>query len=123
MKRDMELIRKVLLYIEEHADGERLIREWHIEGHDFKEVSYHVKLLVEHGLVNGRSSGIDQYLLWYADSLTWPGHDFLDSIKNDTVWEKIKSGIKNKGLEIGQVSFGVLKEYAKAEVKTRLGLE
>ncbi len=123
MKRDMELIRKILFYIEENGDSETLIRQWDIEGHNFKEVSYHVKLLVERGLVNGRDSGISQYLLWYADSLTWEGHDFLDAIKNDTIWEKVKAGIKSKGLEIGQVSFGVLKEYAKVEIKSKLGIE
>jgi hypothetical protein len=123
LKRDMELIRKVLFYIEEKGNSETLIRQWDIDGYDFKEISYQVKLLVEHGLVNGRSSGLDGVLLWYADSLTWDGHDFLDAIKNDTIWDKVKSGIKSKGLELGQVSFGVLKEYAKAEIKSKLGIQ
>lgn len=122
MKRDMELIRKVLFYIEEHSDSKTLIRQWEIEGHTTEEISYHVKLMVEHGLVDGRSAGISGHLLWYADSLTWQGHDFLDAIKNDTVWEKVKAGIHSKGLEISQISFGVLKEYVKAELRSKLGI-
>ncbi|EOV9525803.1 DUF2513 domain-containing protein [Bacillus cytotoxicus] len=27
---------------------------------------------------------------WIYSSLTWEGHEFLDAIKNDTVWNNVK---------------------------------
>ena len=38
--------------------------------------------------------------------MTWEGHDFLDSIKNEKIWKKAKEIIKEKG---GSVPFEVLK--------------
>lgn len=50
-------------------------------------------------------------------SLTWNGHEFLDNVRNDTVWAKLKRAVAEKG---GAVSFDVLKalalSYAKAHV-------
>jgi len=61
--------------------------------------------------------------MWIYSSLTWNGHYLLDSIKNDSIWNKVKDGIKTKGLELGQLSFGVIKDFAKIELKKRLGIE
>jgi hypothetical protein len=51
-------------------------------------------------------------------SLTWQGHEFLDTTKNDKIWKKALSFIGNK---IASVSFevlkGVLVQYAKDALK------
>jgi len=31
-------------------------------------------------------------------SMTWDGHEFLDSVKNNGIWNKTKEGMLNKGL-------------------------
>lgn len=33
-----------------------------------------------------------------VSSLTWEGHDYLDKIRSETVWNKTKSIIREKGL-------------------------
>lgn len=50
------------------------------------------------------------------------GHEFLDSIRNEGIWNKVKDVVKSKGLEIGSVPLEVLKEYAKMQVKNIFGL-
>ena len=37
---------------------------------------------------------------FYVGRLTWEGHEFLDKIKNDTVWNKTLKVIKEKGLPL-----------------------
>jgi hypothetical protein len=34
---------------------------------------------------------------WRATSLTWQGHEFLDSVRRDTVWQKVKLFVAEKG--------------------------
>jgi len=122
MKRDMELIRKILLYLEEKQD----VSNWDavvIEKYDPKVISYHIKLLYQAGLIEAKPLNTkDSYGMWLAKGLTWDGHEFLDSVKNDTVWEKVKEGIKSKGLELGQVSFSVLIDFVKFKLKEKLGI-
>lgn len=99
MKRDMDLCRKILFKIEELYDS-TAIYNLEIEGYTRSQVSYHSNLLYEAGLIS-------DYKAQYADneiysfgvsSLTWDGHDFLDKIREDTTWNKVKDIIKNKAL-------------------------
>jgi hypothetical protein len=54
--------------------------------------------------------------------MTAQGHDLLDSIRSDTVWQKAKEG----AAAVGGVTLGMLKElavaYLKREVSDRLGI-
>lgn len=50
---------------------------------------------------------------------TWAGYDLLDSIRDESVWAKVRERIGNVG---GSVSIDVLKAVAIQVVKDRLGL-
>jgi hypothetical protein len=43
-------------------------------------------------------------------TLTWAGHDLLDTIRSKTVWERIKYTAKEKGIEL---TFDAVKELGK----------
>jgi hypothetical protein len=45
-------------------------------------------------------------LTYRVKALTWEGHEFLDATKNETVWNKTKQLIADKG---GSISIEVLK--------------
>jgi hypothetical protein len=105
MKRDMDLVRQILLQIEA-AQQPRGPVKLTIPGHSEEEVSYHVKLPAQAGLITAVDNSTMQSVSWQAAGLTWPGHEFLDSIKNETVWDKTKAVVKEKG---GAISFEVLK--------------
>lgn len=101
MKRDMDLIREILLRLEQHYLDE-------IEGHSAKEIAYHVSLLEGAGLVTQ-----DIYSnLFLNDSMlegiriTWAGHEFLDASRSVSIWEKAKNIAIEK---TGALSFEVLK--------------
>lgn len=99
MKRNMDLCRLILFKIEEEYVSTALYN-LKITGYSDEEVAYHCKLLFENELIS-------DYKDIYADnrlysfgvgSLTWEGHDFIDKIREDTVWNRTKEVIKEKML-------------------------
>lgn len=101
MKRDMDLVREILLEIEKSYVS-TAIRDLHIDGYDMETIAYHCKILHEVGFIS-------DYKAQYADnklysfgvgSLTWEGNDYLNKVRDNTVWQKTKDVIKDKGLPL-----------------------
>ena len=114
MKRDMELCRKILFAIEEMYVDVSIIN-LSIKGYSVEEVAYHCKLMYEAGLIESYKPkyGGNQILAFWVGSLTWEGHDFLDKIREESVWNKTKDTIKTKGLPM---ILDVIKDVASAVV-------
>jgi hypothetical protein len=118
MKRDMELIRLLLLDLEhEEGDGEKPI----ISGYSEELINHNCALIIEAGLVHGSIFEDERGLPRGAAllRLTWAGHDFLDSCRDSTTWNKAKSAVLKLGTSW---TFEMLKEYLKWEVRQRLHL-
>ncbi|WP_083850398.1 DUF2513 domain-containing protein [Rhodovulum sp. PH10] len=124
VRRDMEMVRTVLLAIEAKADLKP--REIKIDGEDDLVVGRHIELLFAAGMIDGiENRQINRpYALVLVRDLTWEGHDFVASLKNDTVWHQIKT--KLSATELASLPLSVIKSVATAAVehwaKTRLGL-
>jgi hypothetical protein len=88
MKRDMDLIRKILLAIEAHP----FYGKWNVplDFGDFPEelVDYHLKLLSEANLIEAKVRIGSKR--WVINGLTWAGHEFLDASRDDSRWESVK---------------------------------
>ncbi len=96
MKRDMELVRKILFQLEERLEFD----EPHVpnvDGYLDNEIYYHLKLMREAGLIDAKDWSDDSGPYWVATSMTAAGHDFLDTARNDTLWEKAKSIVTRSG--------------------------
>ena len=107
MKRDWELIRKILLAAEELEDPQGYISPNDIQGYPPEKVSYHMKLLIEAGLVEGTCTKALNRAPWcMVFGLTWEGHEFLDAIRNRTAWNRLVEWVREKGFEL---SFEALK--------------
>lgn len=118
MKRDWELVKSILLRLESKETFHDL-GTLEIEGRDKIEVAYHLKLLTEAGLIEGRDLSTKDGPGYWADCLTWSGHDFLDVLRNESVWSKVKDTLKDKALTL---PFDVLLELLKSTIKISLGL-
>lgn len=97
----MELIRKILFTIEsQYVDV--AIYNLKVEGVDVKTVAYHCNLLHQAGLLKTfKGNYADGELYSFCvGALTWEGHEYLDKIRSDTVWNKTKTVIKDKGLPL-----------------------
>jgi len=98
MKRDMELVRKILFALELSQ------RSATFDGYDNDTVKYHEALVIEAGLATG-SSMYGGYIheipaAVMLTSLTWAGHEFLDTVRNDTVWAKTKLTFASRGMDM-----------------------
>ena len=112
MKRDFELVRKLLFFFEEKP-GPESISVPPIEGYSEHEIMYHCILLHDAGLLRCepmKSSTSDRVIQVIPFDLTWEGHEFLDKIRSDTIWSKVKSQVQDKG---GTLSFNLISELAK----------
>lgn len=94
MKRDMELIRRLLFLIEEQNDDQKELKL--PEDIDRQTMVYHLKLLEQAGYVKNNIDYADDEPYWINSSLTWEGYEFLDSIKNESVWGKIKETLSSE---------------------------
>lgn len=101
MRRDMELIRKILFVIEEkYVDVALHSNEIMVDGYDMKTIGYHCAILYDAGLIysyKGKYASNELYFFGVG-RLTWDGHELLDKIKSDTVWNKIQDTIAKKGI-------------------------
>jgi len=86
MTRDMDLTRKLLLWIEDNPelDGMRWLvidkpEEIGVTDHSIEEIQYHMRLLSKASLVEGRVNLTT--VVTAVSQLTWAGHEFLDNIK------------------------------------------
>lgn len=126
MKRDMELCRKILFAIEEQY-VDTSIEDLEIPGYTANQVAYHCQILENAGLVSYYHSESDEEGLEFFEvgSLTWEGHDFLDKIREDTVWNRTKNIITEKGLPmildvVKQVSTDIISAMTEGAVKAYL---
>lgn len=101
MKRSMDLVREILLKIEEEYIS-KAIFNLKIDGYDAETIAYHCKILYEANMISSYkaqyySNGIYSFSV---GSLTWEGHDYLDKVRDDSVWKKTKDTIIQKGLPL-----------------------
>jgi len=116
MKRDLDLIRKILLALEDKQNDDWL--EFSHPDYSQEEIDYNSNLIYDAGLADGMNMGTarhpDQYVL---SKLTWQGHEFLDASRDDSIWEKAKSLIKTKVSTVSfQVFLNVLTKLAEKEL-------
>lgn len=119
MKRDMDLIREILLAVDaadEPPSFDDLISEDAPEA-DQKRYAYHVRMLTDQA---GFLSGIDVESFdgpgWLDLNLTWRGHEFLDQIRDPEIWRKAKAGME----KAGGFSIDLIGALAKGLIKTQI---
>ncbi|HET6408755.1 MAG TPA: DUF2513 domain-containing protein [Chthoniobacteraceae bacterium] len=119
MKRDWDLLRDILNCIEEHDRTNLSESDW------TPERAYHVWLLLDAGLIAGLEAQRDfdgrvSDFTWQpVPMLTVKGHDFLDTIRDDTIWKKTKAYVMSAG---GALTLSVIVNVASQCLAKKLGL-
>ena len=125
MKRDMNLIRDLLLFYE--SDG-----SLPYPAADDDTISEHEILMIEGGLLAGgisdpcSDSGRVPYPLdgrsvssdgkeYARFPITWDGHDFLAAARDDNRWQMAMK-------TVGSLTFEVIKEYLQNGLRAAIGL-
>ncbi len=117
MKRDLELIRKILLAVE----------EWPSTGGDQsfeslcapeEEVTYNVYQAIEAGLLRGKVHEDNEDMICLVNGLTPDGHDFLDNARNKYIWDEVLADCKKRGIK--DASLKIIMEYLNKAVRKKL---
>ena len=114
MKRDMDVIRLLLLRQETGEEPEEL------KQYDEQLVVHNVALMLDAGFIEGKiipdRSGSPRGAIIIR--MTWAGHDFLDSTRDTTIWNKAKEHVFKPGVSW---TFSILFDLLKTEAQRRLG--
>lgn len=118
MKRDMELVRRILIDV---ADSDLALDAsvFTDERNGFQAIAYHFDIMNEAGLLdaNVRRGLGDEYVFAEARALTWKGQDFLASIAPEKVWAEMKMTIAKR---LGDATFATIKALAEEMAKKLL---
>lgn len=120
MKRDMDLVRKILLALEEYEHG-FAPKTLQISGYSDEEIGFHVYLMGQAGLlqvadVTHMGSTSPQSI---PRRITWEGYEFLEAARSLSIWEAAKHRMVKEGLGM---SLEVLKKILMMLTKEALGL-
>ena len=120
MKRDINLLRYILLKVEHEGNPEEpLIHSISVDGYEQPFVNEHVKLLIESGFLEGelKFSTNNRILLTAIRGLTPKAYDFLDNIRNDGLWKRI---IEKVASTTGTASLPIIENFAHQIVSSAL---
>ncbi|KIC38281.1 hypothetical protein RA26_04775 [Leisingera sp. ANG-M7] len=79
-----------------------------------RKLSYHLSLLESAGLARfSRLSNGN----WHVRGLTWSGHELLDNIRRDDIWE----AVRERHRQLGGFSMEIFSELAKDIMRCEAG--
>lgn len=123
MKRNMDLLRAILLAIEEtpNTDGLPYLeeREIKIDGYSVEEISSHLLMLDDLGFVE-LYPGTGGNPKMRVRRMTVQGHEFIDNARNDEAWKEVTEEAATKA---GGVGLAVLTALLVSWAKEKLGLD
>lgn len=101
MKRDWDLCRKILLKIEDDYIDTDIVNLT-VEKYSKEEVAYHCNIMYEAGLISSFDSKYadNRIYLFHVGGLTWEGHEFIEKIRDESFFEKIKKEIKKNAVPL-----------------------
>jgi hypothetical protein len=127
MRLNYDYVRSILLFIEKELDYKgntecptyhneifysKLLADKYFQEYDKQELTYALELLIKENFIEcSEKPYFVKGNLMVADiiGLTWSGHELLDNIRNDTVW----NAVKKKAEKFGDFSMSILANSAK----------
>jgi hypothetical protein len=119
MKRDLDLVRQLMLQIEALPAAPPV--QYRMSEIEDPVLLAHLELLIEAGLVNGRisrSQGTRGDVI-SVSGLSWQGHEWIEMVRSQSVWNEVKSAVLDGG---GVLTFELTKAVAAKIFRARLAL-
>ena len=122
MKRDLNLIRNMLLRIEElNSTKQKITIDSFLDlCAEPALISLHIELLIDSNYIETSEpiycETIKDFLIY---RITSDGYDYLDSIRENSIWERTENMLFKVG---GSAALNVVKDIAVSIIKTRLGI-
>jgi hypothetical protein len=134
MKRDMDLIRELMLKLEDlpvgpgdnvhilPANGGLLVEDCSVVpvgNYSDHEIEYHLSLIEKAAFIEPTRHGPAVGIMFRG--LSWSGHDFLDSVRSPDVWDKTKQAVSTAGGFTVDLLVFAAKTYLEAKIKGLIG--
>lgn len=128
MKLNIDCVRDVLLCLEDllkfgenlacpSLKYEKILNYKTCEKYSKEEIIYTLQKLEEANYIEAIFAGSDmQILKVVVNSITFWGHDFLENIRNDCVYEEVKS----KATKVGSFALDIIKQISVAVITSRI---
>ena len=113
MKRDLDLVRRILLHLEGSDASPSGWSAFVDDGFEIGTIHYHFRLLHDAGLLEADEIVPGQ---WWPERMTWAGHEFLDAARNEDLWRETRKRVE-KG---GGAPFSVFHELLLSGLRARL---
>ena len=127
MKRDMDMVRDVLLAIEAGNSMNliSLTQSMSISSNeDLQSLVYHLDMLIDQtGFVSGTKAHTMGGKNWLDLNLTWPGHEFLDDIRDPEIWKQTKAGAEKVGGFSIDLVGALAKGFLKKKIEQHTGID
>lgn len=104
MVRNFDLYRAILQRLEDCETPNSAVNAKDFSPYGEQEVAHHMRMLDEKGLIKANiiesSEGNNLIDAALARRITDSGYDLLDSMRNDTLWTKIKAHFKERSVDM-----------------------
>ena len=129
MKKDHELFRTLMLGYVDDPSATVQLHFFQNADENEKQIEYHIELLADAGFVVKSSEHIDppgrggsirhgrRIVRSFALRVTNSGHDFLDAIRDDGIWNKTKQAVAETG---GSATLEIIKSLATGFLKKKI---
>ncbi|OCX64828.1 hypothetical protein BFM98_07255 [Lysinibacillus sp. AR18-8] len=100
MKLNFDAIRELLLVIEEQPRNinlNQVISDTRLKEFEPNDLGYALEKMIESRLLIGQVAKSKMGINFYIDSISLEGHRFIDTIRNDTLWNKTKAVMTRTG--------------------------
>ena len=120
---DKDLVREILLAVEKSNHLPIGWMDLDVPGRSKLEVSYHVRLLDEAGFIEAQDLSIasEDGFDWRPKRLTFRGHDFLETVRDNKIWGLTKDAAHRGGTATIGFLWELGKVIAKQEIMQRTG--
>lgn len=123
MKRDMDLIRSLAMWLEgsdEWQQAKDFPHDLGLPDYSEQQLDEHLLLMQEAGLIDGIVTRMaNGKPIWMALRLTWNGHEFLAAARDEAIWKQATSKVSSK---VGTVTLDVLTRLLSDLAARALGL-
>jgi hypothetical protein len=131
MRRDMDLIRDLMLKLETLPMPAGAIcalsayKDLSIPGRSTDEINAHMFMIADVGYVIGAPDGTRRMMNgdWMFSRLSPEGHDFVDAVREPSVWSRTKAAVEKIGGWTLPIVAEIAKGYLKERAKDVLGLD
>lgn len=125
MKRDLDLIREIMLVLEDKMEygknfmSDKLFEIMKNETLSIEKLAYHIGLLAESNFIKVKEhKNYNEVSVYVINTITSDGHDFIDTVREKNTWNVVKE----MAVKIGGFTLSLLVDIGKEYLKKEIGL-